>query len=252
MRWIETSKQNHNFYNFNINNHCTEVQWAKHTAYFKTKNTHDSWQKRTICKKFTNLFLGDLAKNLFKTYLMILRPYYFKDNIVEYDLIRTDTFKNPDKFDLKIVKGNKECTIEVKSSGEKYSSNPNNLLNRRIIINFGNEHQHFECMAVQILFVPTNLDFFQNEDYPDCKNSNNEYFDKFVNNYINQFHQQNIQAYIVGCADKEMQEKAVSELIKIQNQNANAEQRSYADLQVSNSYSLDNFLNSLDNFMETL
>ena len=107
-------------------------------------------------------------------------------------------------------------------------------------------------MAVQILFIPTNLDFFQNEDFPDCKNSNNEYFDKFVDKYINQFYQQNIQAYIVGCADREMQEKAVAELIKIQNQNANAEQRSYANLQVSNSYSLDNFLNSLDKFMETL
>ena len=71
-------------------------------------------------------------------------------------------------------------------------------------------------------------------------------------NYINQFYQQNIQAYIVGWADKEMQEKAVNELIKIQNQNANAEQRSYADLQVSNSYSLVDFLMKLDKFMETL
>lgn len=250
MQWVETSKENHHFFKFFINNHCTEVEWAKHTAYFKTKNTFDSWQKRTICKRFTNIFLGDLAKNIFKTYIMLLRPYYFKNNIIEYDLVRTDWFKNPDKFDLKIVNNNKECTIEVKSSGEKYSNDINKLLDRRIIINFGNEHQHFECMVVQILFVPKNLNFFKNEDHFECKNSSDQYFNNFVNNYILQFYQQNIQAYIVGCADKQMQEEAVNEIIKIQNKNANTQQRGYADLQISRSYSLVYFLKMLDNFMQ--
>ena len=74
-------------------NYKTELEWAKKTAYSKTCNTIDTWQKRSDCKRFTNLFLGDLAKNIFKKFILEIRPQ-FVENIVEYDLIRNDDFRN--------------------------------------------------------------------------------------------------------------------------------------------------------------
>lgn len=66
MRWIETSKQNHSFYNFNINNHCTEVQWAKHTAYFKTKIHMILGKKELFVKDLQIFFLVTLQKIFLK------------------------------------------------------------------------------------------------------------------------------------------------------------------------------------------
>jgi 5-methylthioribose kinase len=62
--------QNHPFFMLNVNQHISEVEWALRTAYLKTNNTIDTWQNRSQCKRFTNLFLGDLAKNLFKTFII--------------------------------------------------------------------------------------------------------------------------------------------------------------------------------------
>ena len=241
MQFVQTRIQNHPFFMLDVNQHISEVEWALRTAYLKTNNTIDTWQNRSQCKRFTNLFLGDLAKNLFKTFIINQRPQY-ENFIVEYDLIRSDEFRNRDEFDLKIVNNGQECNIEVKSSGEKYSNNINSLLSRRIIINFGNQHQHFECAAVQVMFVPSNLTFFQNEDF-NCEN-----FDEFVNSYKQAFNQQNISAYIVGFATEEMQRNAVNQLFNVSNQQANTNTRNYADLQIENSMPMTQFLNSLDNF----
>lgn len=241
MQFVQTRIQNHPFFMLDVNQHISEIEWALRTAYLKTNNTIDTWQNRSQCKRFTNLFLGDLAKNLFKTFIINQRPQY-ENFIVEYDLIRSDEFRNRDEFDLKIVNNGQECNIEVKSSGEKYSNNINSLLSRRIIINFGNQHQHFECVAVQVMFVPSNLTFFQNEDF-NCEN-----FDEFVNSYKQAFNQQNISAYIVGFATEEMQRNAVNQLFNVSNQQANTNTRNYADLQIENSMPMTQFLNSLDNF----
>jgi len=243
MQWLQTNKKNHFFYNFNINNHCSEVQWAKITAYNKTNNTVDTWQKRTSCKKFTNLFLGDLAKNLLKTFIILNRPVYI-NSIIEYDIIRNDNFVNSDEYDLKIVNRDKSCNIEVKSSGDKSAQNINDLLSRRIIINVGNQHEHFECVAIQVMFIPNNLNFFTNGEF-NCPD-----FDKFTVEYINSFYRENVNAYIVGYADEDMQKKAVKDLFDVQNQNADAKKRSYADLQIINSKSANDFLNKLDEFMK--
>lgn len=115
MQFVQTRMQNHPFFMLNVNQHISEVEWALRTAYLKTNNTIDTWQNRSQCKRFTNLFLGDLAKNLFKTFIINQRPQY-ENFIVEYDLIRSDEFRNRDEFDLKIVNNGRECNIEVKSS----------------------------------------------------------------------------------------------------------------------------------------
>ena len=56
--------------------------------------------------------MGDIAKLCYKNFLEA-------NNIVviDYDQIRNDKFKNPDKFDLKI----NEIELEIKSSLEKYT-----------------------------------------------------------------------------------------------------------------------------------
>ena len=69
MKYTEMENVDFQFYEINVNEHLTDLEWAKYTAYSKIKHTIDTWQKRTDEKRFTNIFLGDLAKNLFKTFL---------------------------------------------------------------------------------------------------------------------------------------------------------------------------------------
>jgi hypothetical protein len=219
---------------------CTpEVQWAHNTAYRKANHTADTWQGRTACKKFTNVFLGDLAKNIFKKFVLLHNPDAV-NSLVEYDLIRTDEFRNPDQFDLKLMCRNEECVIEVKSSGEKSSNNLMEIYNnRRIIINVGNVHQHYDCIYAQIMFIPENLAFFQNEDFI-CTS-----LIDFSNQYVQDFLSQNIKAYIVGYASEPMQRAAVQNVITMNNQNANAKKRSYADLLIRESKSPHLFLQAI-------
>ncbi|HEC1770836.1 hypothetical protein UPTC5105_00827 [Campylobacter lari] len=238
MEWINTSKENHQFVKFIVNDYKKELMWATKTALLKANNTVDSWQQRTIYKRFTNIFLGDLAKNILKTFL-ITENASLKDELIEYDEIRTDNFKNKDEFDLRIHKNNKYYNFEVKSSGEKYLNNHNGLLNRNIIINYGNIHQHFEWAVVQIMFIPNDLSFFKNEDYFA------ESLDIFVEKYLQDFISANVLAYIVGYADMDMQEKALDERFKVENIQANSKYREYGKLPIKNSLPIKDFLDKI-------
>ncbi|ABS44544.1 hypothetical protein JJD26997_0952 [Campylobacter jejuni subsp. doylei 269.97] len=238
MEWIDTRKKNHQFVKFIVNNHKKELEWAVKTASLKVNNTVDSWQQRTIYKRFTNIFLGDLAKNIFKTFL-ITENVNLKEKLIEYDEIRTDNFKNKDEFDLRIYKNDKYCNFEVKSSGEKYSNNYNDLLKRNIIVNYGNIHQHLECAIIQIIFVPNNLSFFKNENYFD------ENLDTFIKAYLQDFTNANILAYIVGYANKEMQEKALNERFEVENVKAKSKPREYGRLSIENSLPIRDFLDRI-------
>lgn len=243
MEWIKTGKLNHNFYKFNINNHYTESEWAFKTAYLKTKNTIDTWQQRSPCKRFTNIFLGDLAKNLFKSFILFYRPHFMKF-VVEYDIMRNDNFSQADEYDLRIINNNTFYNIEIKSSGEKYTHDINSLLNnRRIVVNVNNIHQHFEDFLIQVMFVPTDLNFFKNENF-DCKD-----FELFCRKYLQNFYSQNITAYIVGYATRTMQQGAIKNLFNVENKNAGAKNRGYADLAIVNSLSMQTFLNELDKIL---
>ncbi|KAA6340817.1 hypothetical protein EZS27_011335 [termite gut metagenome] len=102
-----------------------EVDFAFVTSDIKSKknNTANTWQSgRSEFKKFTDLFPGDLAKNIVR-YAANKRGIEFLD----YDRIRTDNFQYNDKFDLSI--SNK--FIEVKSSIEKYNNAIVTLINSR-------------------------------------------------------------------------------------------------------------------------
>lgn len=89
------------------------------------------------------------------------------------------------------------------------------------------------------MFVPENLTFFANEDI-DCPD-----FEEFIGEYFENFKNQNIKAYIVGFATKKMQEDALGRTFAVENPNANAELRTYANLLIKDSPSPEKFLEVL-------
>jgi hypothetical protein len=123
---MKTNKKNHDFYKFEINEHMQSIEWAFKTAKAKIKNTVDSYKVRNPLQRFSNIFLGDLAKNLVKEFF-INEIKDIKKIMKEYDLERKDNFIYPDKYDLKFENGITNFNIEIKSSGEKYSKNPENF-----------------------------------------------------------------------------------------------------------------------------
>lgn len=227
--WIKTSV--HEIFVFKTTEETDAIAWAHETALKKCSYTQDSWQNRSPCKRFTNIFLGDLAKNLIMKFLRdeLRLP---DASLVEYDRIRTDGFKCNDMFDLAINSVGGRKNIEVKSSGEKFSGNLDKLMERRIIVNMNNVHTHFEWLAVQVLFVPENLSFFKNEDF-DCGNLPN-----FAQHYVQTFLAQNVLAYAMAYATREMQEQAAKETFMVSNPDAGANQRSYANIQIKNALPL--------------
>lgn len=245
MEWIKTKNENHPFFMIRVNEQVQDFEWAIQTAKAKTNFTANTWQEgRTPCKIFTNHFLGDLAKNLFKSFLLKERPQY-TDYILEYDRFRSDNFQNKDEYDLAIKTDDTSLNIEVKSSGEKTLQNVDDLLeNRRIIINVNNQHQHFEWATVQIMFIPQNMSFFENENIP-CNN-----FDFFVGGYIKAFKENNVVAYIVGYADEKMQREYACYTYSVNNPQAGAAKRNYADLRIKNSKPISLFIEELDRILE--
>lgn len=247
MEWIKTKKENHHFFMIRVNEQVQDFEWAIQTARAKTKFTFNTWQRgRTSCKIFTNHFLGDLAKNLFKSFLLKERPQY-KERILEYDRLRTDNFRIKDDYDLAIETNDKiRLNIEVKSSGEKKLQNADDFFeNRRIVININNQHQHFEWAVVQIMFIPQNMSFFENENIP-CNN-----FDSFIDGYIKAFKENNVVAYIVGYADEKMQREYASSIYSVKNFQARALKRDYADLRIKNSKPISLFIEELDRILES-
>lgn len=230
-----------------VNEQIQDFEWAIQTARAKTKFTANTWQGgRTLCKIFTNHFLGDLAKNLFKSFLLKERPQYEK-HILEYDRLRLDDFRNKDDYDLAIkTNDNMHFNIEIKSSGEKTLQNADDFFeSRRIVININNQHQHFEWAVVQIMFIPQNMSFFENENIP-CNN-----FDSFVEGYIKTFKENNVVAYIVGYADEKMQREYASYTYSVKNFQAGALKRDYADLRIKNSKPISLFIEELDKILKS-
>ena len=242
-------QNNHSFYVANVNDYPQCIEWAEVTAMQKYKSIIDTWQKRTDAKRFTNIFLGDLAKNIVKSFILENRPQYEKfvfeydKDVAEYNTDEPKKFKQNEEYDLKISNNNeKEWKIEVKSSAEKISNDPSSFLNkRRIIINKKNCHEHFEDFLIQVFFVPENLDFFKNENINEVDN-----IVSFAKVYVNAFKKQNIKAYIAGLADKEMQKKCQEEF-SVTNKYADANTREYANLLIKDTYSPEKLLEFMDN-----
>ena len=239
MKWKRTNNNEHSFYSFDMNEHNKEIDWAFKTAKAKTENTINSYKQRTPLEKFANIFLGDFAKNLVKTFL-INEVKESGKYLVEYDLIRKDNFKYHDKYDLKFKDENQSFSIEVKSSGEKYSKNVDNLFNRRIIINKNNIHEKVEPIVFQIIFVPRDLNFFKDETLEKYKDFD---FENAIKFYKEEFISQDIKPYIVGYANEKMQIEALEKQFDVKN-------HSYGDLKISESKAPKKFIAAMSNYLK--
>lgn len=239
MKWKRTKNREHSFYSFDMSELGKEIDWAFKTAKIKTENTVNSYKQRTSLEKFSNIFLGDLAKNLVKTFLTS-EVKESEKYLVEYDLIRKDNFKYHDKYDLKFKDENQSFNIEVKSSGEKYSKNVDNLFNRRIIINKGNMHEKIEPIVFQVIFVPKDLNFFKDETLEKYKDFN---FETAIEFYKEEFVSQDIKPYIVGYANEKMQIEALEKQFDVKN-------HSYGDLKISESKAPERFITAMSNYLK--
>ncbi|WP_373076208.1 hypothetical protein [Fusobacterium mortiferum] len=236
---IDISK-NFFFYTFNVNECQNEINWAKETSLKKVNNTIDSWQYRTSTKRFTNIFQGDLAKNIVKKFISSNIPDL---SLVEYDEVRTDNFRNRDLYDLKF----QNFEIEVKSSAEKQNLSLIDFYNRRrIIVNQGNCHEHDFFMTFQVFYKPksNSINFFQNENYLE------EDLDVFCNKYLNDFFEKVDKIIIAGAITKKMLQNKNNKLFSVSNSYANASSRSYIDFFVKDSLSPDEAIKYIKDTLE--
>jgi len=98
------------------------IERASYTARRKAPNLANTWQERSIYRKYTDLYPGDLAALAVETYLRDRVP-----KIINYDVYRVESgidpdFKRPAKWDLLVCN---KFYIEVKSSLEKEFDTPN-------------------------------------------------------------------------------------------------------------------------------
>lgn len=244
------------FLKFDLGHYSSEIESAKQTALLKCGNTFDSWQKRTDFERFINIFYGDLAKNLIKNLIQhnLKNMNVNINNIIEYDEVRNDNFKYPDKYDLILCAKKDEnkqtkIEIEVKSSLEKYITKEvdiKNLNNRRIIFNLENEHENITDVIMQI--------FFFCEDNK-LENLNNEFKNKSLNEvdeYFNKLKELKVFAYFMGYINKKMQidlKKSQKEFIVSQGETKNFE-RKYGDFLVKNAKKPEEFINNLNKFFQ--
>lgn len=205
MKWVKTNKKNHEFYQMDLIDNQKQIDWAFKTAKLKLNYTIDSYKQRSDFSRFSNIFLGDLAKNMVKKFIL-LESKESKNYLKEYDRIRNDNFEHSDKYDLKFeVNEKKKFNIEVKSSGEKYSKDLNRLLERKVILNKNNVHEKIEPIVFQVMFVPKDLKFFNDQSKYEKMD-----FDEAIVKYKQDFLKQDIKGYIVGYANKKMQKKYIN------------------------------------------
>ncbi|MCF7559410.1 hypothetical protein L3X39_02085 [Sabulilitoribacter multivorans] len=178
---------------------ANEVNFAFITSYKKSnkENTANTWQpKRSPFKKFTDLFPGDLAKNIVR-FLLEQKNLIIQD----YDKIRTDNFRFNDKFDLKF--NNKE--IEVKSSIEKYSNDIQNLIvNRRYIVY---PNRNISDLIFQVFYIFENQngkEFFNDMEQLDEKSFISKYSLSSKKVFVQKFVEFSPCAYVMGFITKSM------------------------------------------------
>ncbi|MCB9196571.1 MAG: hypothetical protein H6598_10130 [Flavobacteriales bacterium] len=224
------------------------AKWAYKTAIAKANYTADTWQKRpNKYAKFVDIYYGDYAKNLLKLFILSNNPEL---TVIEYDKVRTDDFKNHDLYDLMIC----DSTIEVKSSLEKYTSDLNRIYNeRRIIINVNSPHESLSDFVVQVFFVPSDLKHYESIEDDNKKNpdiNDDEVVVKCQNEAKYSLNQTSV--YIMGWINKQQEINAITEAknnsgFDVSNQQSNAKKRTYANVLIKDSNSMDEFIETVKN-----
>lgn len=221
--------------------------WAYKTAFLKSNYTEDTWQKRpNKYSKFVDIYYGDFAKNIVKAFLLNKNSDL---DLIEFDLVRDDDFKNHDDYDLKLA--GKE--IEIKSSLEKYSKSTLTLLdNRRIIVNVGGSHETISDFVVQVFFVPNNLRRFEYIENQNRRNPNlSEEEVKKLCKEEARYSVDETTIYLVGWIDKQQEINAIQEAKQykhgfgLKNYKSNAGYRKYANVLIKDSKHMDELVDVL-------
>lgn len=221
-----------------------EINFAIKTAKQKSikNNTQNTWQKnRSSLKKFTDLFPGDLAKNLVRKQIL----EKFNIELIDYDKIRTDDFQNNDLFDLKY----KSKEIEVKSSIEKYTNKLENLIkNRRIIVY---STRKITDIVFQVFYIFENFDgkkFFVDMEILNENEFKNTYNINSIKDFVKLFLKYSPKAYIMGFMNKKQIKEIISEGKNITLQNSQIigeKKRDYGDLFISRAKPFEDIFNEL-------
>lgn len=202
-----------------------EVHFAFQTSDIKSKknNTANTWQSgRSEFKKFTDLFPGDLAKN-------IVRYAASKEGIefIDYDKIRTDNFLYNDKFDLSL----KNQFIEVKSSVEKYTNSLTTLVSSRRFIVYPN--REISDLIFQVFYI---FESFEGKNFfTDMEKLTDIQFQEKYNinskkSFIDSFMKYSPKGCIMGFITKEMALKKRDEIFNYSNQTVQGDNnRNYID-----------------------
>jgi len=220
-----------------------EIDFAYHTAYQKSinRNTANTWQKnRSAFRKFTDLFAGDLAKNL-------VRYWAKQQNILltDYDQIRTDNFNKPDEFDLRY----KDKIIEVKSSIEKHTSVVENLIQKRRIIIYS--QKEFAAIIIQVFYVFENEEgksFFSDTELLNDANFKEKHQIFTRQDFVSSFIKHAPKAFLMGFLTKEMAQDKKNEVFKYGNKEIEGDkEREYLDFFVKDGFPLEELIDFLDN-----
>jgi hypothetical protein len=202
-----------------------EVNFAFQTSDIKSRknNTANTWQSgRSEFKKFTDLFPGDLAKN-------IVRYAASKEGIefIDYDKIRTDNFQYNDKFDLSL----KNQFIEVKSSVEKYTNSLTTLVSSRRFIVYPN--REISDLIFQVFYI---FESFEGKNFfTDMEKLTDIQFQEKYNinskkSFIDNFMKYSPKGCIMGFITKEMALKKRDEIFNYSNHSVQGDsKRNYID-----------------------
>lgn len=127
---------------------------ASYTAQRKAPNLANTWQERSIFRKYTDLYPGDLAALAVETYL---KNRVHK--IINYDVYRVESGIDPDfkwsaKWDLLVCN---KFYIEVKSSLEKEfdTSNVEEIIKERRIMCYPKREVQIHVQVYYILDDPS-------------------------------------------------------------------------------------------------
>lgn len=212
------------------------LERIKDTTRAKLPNTDDSWQKRSLEQKAWDLFSGDLARCIVAAWLRTTDPLVDR-YLIEYDNVRTDSFKHLDKFDIQVLALN----VEVKSSNEKTIAIPQLsrlLTERRIIINKRGAHEKVCDAVVQVNYLAPDPKLFEElEAAGGTMPPAHELFERMERVFETHLLPSalSIKAYLTAWVDKGQQLSVLETLahnFTVKNVASRAQPRTYADLKL--------------------
>jgi hypothetical protein len=215
------------------------VAASTHSATMKAQRRHtaDTWQRgRTDLKKFTDLFPGDLAKNIVYDYL----TGGLGLQIVNYDQIRTDDWCNSDPYDLKLG----DATIEVKSSIEKSLVHVEEVQKQRRVMIYA-QLQHLNNHIFQVYYIgenDPNLAFCKDIERLPVQKLQQKYSFQTFSEFVELFCAKIQRAHIMAFVDRPLAERYMQRpYFRYRSNRSSENARDYLNLFIRDAYSPDDF-----------